>query len=112
MTVAELRERMVRWLASDYNAVIFLVSDCDAGYALFRETDDGIYLRQLFVTRDQRGKGFGTEMLRLLRSDFWPAGQRVTVSVLAVNPEALEFHRHAGFVDYCVTLEAFTPEWP
>jgi GNAT superfamily N-acetyltransferase len=106
MSVAELRQRMADWLKSEYRAVIFSILDGAVGYALFREEGDGIYLRQLFVARDQRRKGFGTRILERLRSEIWPGGKRVTVSVLATNPDALQFYRRAGFADYCMTLEA------
>jgi GNAT superfamily N-acetyltransferase len=106
MSVAELRQRMAGWLRSEYCAVIFSIPDGDVGYALFRENDDEIYLRQLFVARDWRRKGLGTRSLEQLRSEIWPEGKRVTVSVLATNPDALQFYRRAGFADYCVTLES------
>jgi GNAT superfamily N-acetyltransferase len=106
MSVAELRQRMADWLKSEYRAVIFSILDIAVGYALFRENEDEIYLRQLFVARDRRRKGLGTSILEQLRSGIWPEGKRVTVIVLATNTDAVQFYRRAGFADYCVTLES------
>ena len=60
MTVPELQERMRRWLAGDYIAVLFDREAELIAYALYREESDLIYLRQLFVQRHRRRQGFWT----------------------------------------------------
>ena len=61
MTVSQLRDRMRQWLAGDYTAVIFEKDGESVAYALFRESEDEIYLRQLFVKREMRNRGIGKE---------------------------------------------------
>jgi ribosomal protein S18 acetylase RimI-like enzyme len=106
MTLPELQGRMRVWLTGEYTAVIFEDNAGVAAYALFREEPQLIYLRQLFVHRDRRRRGYGLEAVLILQRDFWPARKRVTVDVLVTNQAALDFWRKAGFRDYCLTLES------
>jgi predicted acetyltransferase len=105
MTVHELEQRIKNWLASEYNAVIFKKAGEIVVYALYREQPEEIYLRQLFVVRDQRRKGIGREAVEILRSKIWPNNKRLTVEVLAQNTAAIAFWRSVGYKDYCLTLE-------
>lgn len=59
MSVAELASRMLRWLEADYRAVLFEVSAEPVAYLLYRPSEDGIYVRQLFVCRGHRRRGYG-----------------------------------------------------
>ncbi len=104
MTVLQLRERMKGWLAGEYQAVIFLAGAEAVAYALYREDETEIYLRQLFVRRDQRRQGFGQAALRILRTQIWPR-KRLTVEVLCANTQAIQFYRRLGYQDYCLRLE-------
>ncbi len=104
MTVAQLAERMKEWLQGEYQAVIF--SDGQpVAYALFRNENRLIYLRQLFVRRDRRRCGIGREALTILRQEIWPSNIRLTVDVLCKNAEAIAFWRRVGYRDYSLTLE-------
>jgi GNAT superfamily N-acetyltransferase len=105
MTVSELRERMQGWLISEYKAVIFGPESDPLGYALYREGDAVIYLRQLFVRRDRRSEGIGREAVRILREQIWPRHKRLTVEVLTANVRAVKFWRSVGYTDYCLALE-------
>lgn len=105
MTVAELRERMMRWLAGEYRAVVF---ECDAApvaYALYRENTTEVYLRQLFVRRDKRRQGVGRRTVDILTGIIWSRHKRLTVEVLTTNSPAVAFWRSVGYRDYCLTLE-------
>jgi ribosomal protein S18 acetylase RimI-like enzyme len=104
MTVAQLRERMEGWLAGEYRAVIFLAGTEIVAYALYKEEEQEIYLRQLFVRSGQRRKGFGQDAVRILHTQIWPR-KRLTVEVLCGNPEAIKFYRRLGYKDYCLRLE-------
>ena len=104
-TVAELQERMAGWLAGEYGATLFFEGSEVIGYALFRENAEEVYLRQLFISRSHRRKGYGKEAIRLLRTEVWPRDKRLTVDVLVTNHAAIEFWRAVGFQDYCITLE-------
>jgi predicted acetyltransferase len=105
MTVPELEQRMKDWLAKEYTAVLFEVDDSVIAYALYREQPEEIYLRQLFVIRQQRRKGIGRQAMEILRSKIWPKNKRLTVEVLVQNEAVVTFWRTMGFQDYCLALE-------
>ncbi len=104
MDVLELEERMRGWLVSgEYQAIIF-EEDEPIAYALFKETEDEIYLRQFFVVRSRRRDGIGSCAMTQL-FDLWPKEKRWTVSVLAKNMSAVAFWQAMGYEDYALTLE-------
>ncbi|HET9911296.1 MAG TPA: GNAT family N-acetyltransferase [Anaerolineales bacterium] len=104
MNVWELEERMRGWLASgEYLAVIFEENE-PVAYALFRETEDEIYLRQFFVVRHKRREGIGSCAMAQLFA-LWPKEKRWTVSVLVKNIPAVAFWQAQGYADYSLTLE-------
>ncbi len=105
MTVPELEQRMSRWLAVEYNAVLFEDGGEVVAYALFCEEAGEIFLRQFLVARDRRRRGIGRQAVRILHSDIWPKNKRLTVSVLVANRGGVEFWRKLGYRDYCLTLE-------
>jgi predicted acetyltransferase len=105
MTVSELQERMRGWLAGEYAAILFVLETIPVAYALYRETEREIYLRQLFVIREKRRQGIGREAVGILREQIWPQTKRLTVEVLTANHAALCFWRAVGYRDYCLTLE-------
>ena len=110
MTLAELQQRMHTWLTSgEYLVVIFTDKDEAAAYALFRETDDEICLRQFFVVRHRRREGIGRRAMQHLFENLWPKTKRWTVSVLVNNLPALAFWRAMGYDDYAMSLE-ITPD--
>lgn len=104
MDILELEERMRGWLTSgEYLAVIFEENE-PVGYALFRETEDEIYLRQFFVVRHKRRAGIGSCAMAQLFA-LWPKEKRWTVSVLTKNTPAVSFWQAMGYADYALTLE-------
>ncbi len=105
MAVPELHKRMRAWLKSEYRAVIFLVEGQPAAYALYRDNDEGFYLRQLFVARDRRRQGIGRRAVEILRNQVCPAAKRLTVDVLTANTAGLSFWRAVGFRDCRLTVE-------
>jgi predicted acetyltransferase len=105
MSVPELEQRMRGWLASEYAAVIFEKDGEVVAHALYREQPEEIYLRQLFVARNQRRKGIGRKAVEILRTKIWPTNKRLTVDVLLKNTAAIAFWRAVGYKDYCLALE-------
>jgi predicted acetyltransferase len=105
MSIPELEKRMRGWLASEYAAVIFEKDGEVVAHALYREQPEEIYLRQLFVARNQRRKGIGRKAVEILRTKIWPANKRLTVDVLLKNTAAIAFWRAVGYKDYCLALE-------
>ncbi len=104
MTVGQLAVRMKKWLESEYQAVVF-TSDEPVGYALFKQEESLIYLRQFFVRRDRRRAGLGRAAFDLLRREIWPSQVRLTVDVLCQNTGGVAFWRSVGYRDYSLTLE-------
>ena len=109
MSVAQLRERMERWLSADYHAVIFEQPEGIVGYALYRfqgETfrERQIYLRQFYIERIYRRRGLGREAFLQLRQTHFKA-VHVRLETLTTNPNGLAFWQSLGFESYAVTLQ-------
>jgi GNAT superfamily N-acetyltransferase len=104
MSVAELESRMRAWLARAYTAVLFTRGDIVIGYALYRTDHAGIFLRQFFIDRDERGKGLGRDAIEILCTRVWPRGATVTLEALCANKTAIDFWHAVGFEDYALTL--------
>jgi GNAT superfamily N-acetyltransferase len=105
MDLTELEARMRSMLSGNYTATLFEQGTHVVAYALWTEQPDWVYLRQFFVARDSRRRGVGTQTIRVLTDEVWPADKRIRVDVLVGNRPALEFWRAVGFVDYLITLE-------
>ena len=105
MDLTELETRMASMLGEDYTATLFEWESQIVAYGLWRDELDWVYLRQFFVTRDFRRRGFGAQAIRVLADEVWPAERRIRVDVLIGNRPALEFWRAVGFVDYLIKLE-------
>jgi predicted acetyltransferase len=113
MTIAQLHERMSAWVTSgEYRAIVFEDGGETVAYALFRETDAEVYLRQFFVVRHRRREGIGRRAMTELFANMWPRTKRLTVSVLVKNAVALAFWRSMGYTDYDLTLEIMPRERP
>ena len=104
MSVAELENRMRGWLIRAYTAVMFLNDGNVVGYALYRNHDSGVFLRQFFICRAERRKGFGRAAIDLLLGRIWPDGAAVSLEALCANEAAIAFWRAVGFEDYALTL--------
>jgi ribosomal protein S18 acetylase RimI-like enzyme len=109
MTLHELKKRMANWIAKEYKAVIFESVGEPIAYVLFIESENEIYLRQLFVRRDKRRIGIGRTVVGILRSEMWPTHKRLTLEVLTLNTSAVNFWRSIGFKDYSLKLEIMPP---
>lgn len=110
MSIRQLRERMKGWLEGEYQVVIFDAGSDPVAYALYREDDKDVYLRQLFVDRGHRRQGIGKQAMDTLRNQIWPADKRLTVSVLTANEPAVAFWRSVGYIDYSLALEIMPKE--
>jgi ribosomal protein S18 acetylase RimI-like enzyme len=104
MSIAELEARMRAWLEGEYRAALFEVAAETVAYALFRPTDEGIYLRQFFVARSQRRKGHGRRAIRLLREQLLQTGQTLELDVLVHNDIGLAFWRALGFREHALSF--------
>lgn len=112
MTLSNLEDRMGAWLAGDYTAILFEEGSEPMAYALYRQESDGVYLRQFFVAREHRRKGYGRQAIEILEAQVWAPGLRVTLEVLVDNRRALDFWKRAGFNEYAMTFERMLDESP
>jgi predicted acetyltransferase len=97
---------MRAWLTvGDYQAVLFEENHEVVAYALFRETDAEVYLRQFSVVPHLQGEGIGRWAMDELFSKLWPRHKLWTVSVLVMNGTGVAFWRAMGYTDYELTLE-------
>ena len=100
----ELQKRMLEWIRTDYQAWLFELDGSPVGYALFRQTDEHIYLRQFFIVDEHRRKGLGRDAIQWLRDNCWRQ-QRIRLDVLVHNQSAKSFWHSIGFRDYCIVME-------
>lgn len=105
LTVPELERRMRDLLESGCTAIIFEIGGVPVAYALYREVEGGIHLRQFFVSRDVRRQGVGRQAFDILLKRVWRSDARITLDVLVHNQRASDFWKALGFSEYAVRLE-------
>ncbi|HKP96974.1 MAG TPA: GNAT family N-acetyltransferase [Fibrobacteria bacterium] len=105
MTVPELETRMETWLARGEYQVVYAEEDGDIlGYALFKREPDHVHVRQLFIERNKRTRGYGRMLFQWAERNLW-AGGRIRMEVLADNRMGLAFWKAMGFQDYALMME-------
>jgi ribosomal protein S18 acetylase RimI-like enzyme len=97
MNIDELKVRMKGFISSNYNAYLFLDNDV-VGYALVDITKTPYYLRQFFVIREQRHKGYGKFALNLLLEELKTSD--IDIEVLSSNEQGFAFWQNCGFKEY------------
>ncbi|HET6620357.1 MAG TPA: GNAT family N-acetyltransferase [Dongiaceae bacterium] len=100
-----LTERMARWVAGEYQVLLFRRGARVAGYAVWREEEFGAYLRQFFICRDQRRRGVGRAVMTLLRRDALPPDRPLHLEASVWNTGAIAFWRALGFRDFGLSME-------
>ena len=103
MTVAELEERMHGFLSTDYSAYFFIEESCVVGYALVKDTEKPLYLRQFFIEREFRQKYLGRQAFQLLM-DYLRA-DTINIDVLPWNEPGLRFWKSCGFAETCISMQ-------
>ena len=104
---AELKERMLRWVGGRYLVALIERLGEPVGYAVWRDDEDGIYVRQFFVAREHRRRGVGRQAFALLEQGW--AGRTVKLDVLPHNERARTFYRSLGFRDHSIILRRVVP---
>ena len=112
MTFAAIEARFRKFFEEEYQAVIF-EDPQPVGYALYRPTyteseGPGYYLRQFFIDRDQRRKGYGRSAFNCLRETIF-ANHRIILEVLETNPGGYYFWQAVGMTPYSHKLEINQP---
>lgn len=101
-SLIELEQRMTRWLSGPYVVALIELGEEPVAFASWREDEDGVYLRQFFVAREQRKSGVGRATFALL-DQLW-RDQTVKLDALLHNERALSFYRALGFADYSLVM--------
>ena len=105
MTLPELKQRMSDFLQNEYDAVIASLGQKDIGYALYKQDPEWLYLRQIFVIKTMRRKGFGRRFIEWLKNNPWKDCKKIRTEVLVDNIVGIDFWKAVGFKEYCIILE-------
>ncbi len=106
MKVPELSRRMRKWMKKgDYQACLFEAEGKPVGYCVYRKEREFIYIRQFFIARELRRRGFGRKAFGMTRKLYWKGRPRLRMDVIVDNIPAIRFWRAVGFKDYCLTME-------
>ena len=103
MTMDELEERMKGFLSGDYSAYFFMQDDTAVGYALVKDTEKPLYLRQFFIERDYRRRHLGREAFHLLMD--YLQTDTINIDVLPWNEPGLRFWKSCGFAETCISMQ-------
>jgi GNAT superfamily N-acetyltransferase len=104
MSVRELAEQMRGWLSGDYRAVVFELAAEPIAYALFRSSEEGIYLRQFFVSRAHRRRGIGRRAIEAFREQVVSQDQVLSLEVFVHNEVGIAFWQAVGFGQHTLSF--------
>ena len=98
-------ELLKEWVFQKKKAEVFLVSEDEkpVGFALFFHNVStwlgraGIYLEDLFVLPEYRGKGYGKQLLDFLKKEYAGRAARLRLEVAPENPRARQLYEREGF---------------
>jgi RimJ/RimL family protein N-acetyltransferase len=102
MTFEELENRMHKFLSEGYIAIIFEVDKAHIGYTLVDRSKTPIFIRQFFIAKQFRRKGYGSTAFNKL-IDFLNI-DKVDLSVLASNNIGYKFWTKCGFASYEIVM--------
>lgn len=103
MTVEELEERMRGFLSTDYSAYFFMQDETVVGYALVKDTEKPLYLRQFFIDREYRRQHLGRQAFHLLLD--YLQTDTINIDVLPWNEPGLRFWHSCGFTETCISMQ-------
>jgi len=104
MSTQELVDRLTRWMDADYKAVFFELSNEPVAYALYRTTEDGLYIRQFWVVRSRQRQGIGRRAIALFRKQIVAADQVLTLEAYTHNGPGIAFWRAVGFREHTLSF--------
>jgi ribosomal protein S18 acetylase RimI-like enzyme len=103
MNLNQLKERMKNFLTNDYKAYYFYEENKILGYALCNLNKAPIYLRQFFINRDERHKGYGKESFRKLLE--YIKTDEIEIDVYVWNNIAIKFWESLGFKNKYIRMK-------
>ena len=111
MNNEQLRERMLDWIQGDWHVDLLLAGDEVIGYAVYQfrkghyhtEVTD-VYLRQYFIKREYRSKGYGLSGIEKLKKERFKEVENLEIDELECNLKGQNFWRKAGFEPYYINM--------
>ncbi|WP_084065009.1 GNAT family N-acetyltransferase [Paenibacillus stellifer] len=100
MNIGQLKERMQRFIETDYTAYLFLFEGEITGYSLIRHHSNPLYIRHYFIRREYRRQGLGREAFLVLTGHLQT--DKLDVEAMFWNERALSFWRSLGFKERSV----------
>ena len=102
LNLAQLEERMKGFIDSEYRAFLFYDEQRVVGYALCNMSKTPVYLRQFFICRDERRKGYGKKAFQalLLQLNI----REIDVDVYSWNKVGIAFWESLGFEKRCYNM--------
>ena len=88
----------------DYKAVLFELSMEPVAYALYRTTEDGLYIRQFYVLRSWRRQGIGRQAMSRFRNQIVEANQALYLEAFTHNDRAIAFWKALGFREHTLSF--------
>jgi len=96
LSADEIRIRMEMFLASaDFRVYVFSDAETVPGYCVLELNRKPLYVRQLFVKRECRGKGIGSACLKEIMS--LQGADEIDIDVMEWNENAIAFYERFGF---------------
>jgi len=95
VSLPHLEDRMLSYINSEYNAFFFQHDDKTVGYALCSKSKTPMYLRQFYISNNERRKGYGKEAFTQLL-EYLSINQN-DIDVYAWNDSGVAFWRSLGF---------------
>jgi GNAT superfamily N-acetyltransferase len=102
LSFEQLEERMLRFISSEYKAFLLYQGDRIVGYALCNVLKKPVYLRQFFVCRDERRKGYGKQGFFAL-IDYLRV-KELDIDVYSWNKTGVAFWKSLGFETRCFNM--------
>ncbi len=112
MSIEEIKDRMNDFIQKDWQADLILFDSRVIGYALYQVRPDDydphlsvVYIRQYFICRDHRAKGYGRTAFQLLKEIRFRNQVDFAIDVLATNSSGKRFWDSVGFEEYSTSMK-------
>lgn len=102
MNILQLERRMIDFINTDYKAFFFILNERIIGYGLCNINKSPIYLRQFFIRREERRKGYGKQAFHKLLEHI--GINEIDIDVYAWNKKGIYFWESLGFKNRCFNM--------
>jgi predicted acetyltransferase len=102
LSFEQLNDRMAGFIQSEYTAFMFSADNKIVGYALCNILRTPIYLRQFFICREERRKGYGKQAFHALRNRL--NCEEIDIDVYVWNQTGVAFWESLGFTKRCYNM--------